>query len=45
MKTLLTPLLLTLTTLFFVANANAETFNTNIAGFENSSFSGYCVKK
>ena len=32
MKTLLTPLLLTLTTLFFVTNANAETFNTNIAG-------------
>ena len=29
---LLTPLLLTLTTLFFIANANAETLNTNIAG-------------
>ncbi|WP_415390998.1 hypothetical protein [Porticoccus sp. Uisw_050_02] len=29
---LLTPLLLTLTTLFFIANANAKTFNTNIPG-------------
>ena len=32
MKTLLTPLLLIVSTLFFVANANAETIKTNIAG-------------
>jgi len=31
---LLTPLLLIASTLFFVANANAKTFNTNIPGLE-----------
>ena len=48
---LLTPLLLIVSTLFFIANANAETLNTNIAGLVvkdiwcSSKYSGRLVNR